>query len=406
MGSRSKPAEFVTPREFGLLYYAKRLIIHQRFGIIQMKKETKLDQERAAVLDPRWRDGALDDLPEGMIIFDAFNRVAYLNPRASAILNRGEASGLGKSAQEIVDELAAQTVQPNETRAGLGALLASEKNYTYEFEIGSPMRRTIAAQSFALRIQPLESVGKGMLLRDVTREREADAMKSRLLSTVSHELRTPLASIKGFVTTLLRQDVKWDNAAQRDFLQIIEDETDRLTEIIDNLLDMSQLEAGALRIAPEPTQLRTIIREVVDEMRMHTEAHWFDVNLPADLPRILADPRRIRQVLHNLLGNAIKYARGGQVAVACEIDRDQIVVSVSDQGEGIAPDYLDKIFERFFQVDDKSTRRVGGAGLGLSISRGIVQAHGGKIWAESPMGHGAVFRFTLPIAPNEASERS
>jgi signal transduction histidine kinase len=229
-------------------------------------------------------------------------------------------------------------------------------------------------------------------------------MKSQLLSTVSHELRTPLASIKGFATTLLRQDVRWDDATQRDFLRIIEEETDRLAEIIDNLLDMSQIEAGALRIAKEPTQLRQLIREVVDEMRMRTEAHYFVVDLPAELPRVLIDPRRIRQVLHNLIGNAIKYSKGGQISVACEVDADDVLVSVSDQGEGIKPEFVDRIFERFFQVDGASTRRVGGSGLGLSISRGIVEAHGGKIWVDSVVGQGSTFRFTLPLASNEANE--
>jgi signal transduction histidine kinase len=167
---------------------------------------------------------------------------------------------------------------------------------------------------------------------------------------------------------------------------------------------MSQIEAGALRIAKEPTQLRQLIREIVDEMRMRTEAHYFVVDLPAELPRVLIDPRRIRQVLHNLIGNAIKYSKGGQISVACEVEADHVVVSVADQGEGIQPQFIDKIFERFFQVDGASTRRVGGSGLGLSISRGIVEAHGGRIWVESVVGQGSTFRFTLPLAPNEAGE--
>jgi signal transduction histidine kinase len=217
-------------------------------------------------------------------------------------------------------------------------------------------------------------------------------------------LRTPLASIKGFATTLLRQDVKWDEATQRDFLRIIEEETDRLTEIIDNLLDMSQIEVGALRTAKEPVQLRQLIREVVDEMRMRTEAHYFVVDLPAELPRVLIDPHRIRQVLQNLIGNAIKYSTRGQITVACEVEGRYVVVSVSDQGEGIPPQYLDKIFERFFQVEGASTRRVGGSGLGLAISRGIIEAHNGRIWAESIAGQGSTFRFTVPLAENEETE--
>jgi len=226
-------------------------------------------------------------------------------------------------------------------------------------------------------------------------------MKSQLLSTVSHELRTPLASIKGFATTLLRQDVKWDDATQRDFLRIIEEESDRLTEIIDNLLEMSQIEAGALRIEKDPMQLRALIRDIVDEMRMRTEAHYFVTDLPALLPRVHADPRRIRQVLRNLLENAIKYTKAGQITITTEVERDQVLISVADQGQGIPAKYLDKIFERFFQVDGASTRRVGGSGLGLAISRGIVEAHAGKIWAENGAPNGSVFRFTLPLASDD-----
>jgi len=141
-----------------------------------------------------------------------------------------------------------------------------------------------------------------------------------------------------------------------------------------------------------------LIRQVVDGMRMRTESHYFVVDLPSEMPRVLADQRRIPQVLTNLIDNAIKYTKRGQITVACEIEPQQILVNVSDQGEGIPPAMLDKIFERFFQVDGASTRRVGGSGLGLSISRGIIEAHRGKLWAESTLGQGTTFRFTLPLA--------
>ncbi|MBI3912914.1 MAG: PAS domain-containing protein [Chloroflexi bacterium] len=345
-------------------------------------------------------DSALANLTDGLILIDSAHRIAFANPRAGTMLD-ARGLGIGAAAEQFIEQIVTQSSNAKAARVQISDALAAESETAVELELTNPPRH-ISARFFPLRA-PRGNLGTGVLLRDVTRERQADAMKSQLLSTVSHELRTPLASIKGFATTLLRQDVKWDEATQRDFLRIIEEETDRLTEIIDNLLDMSQIEAGVLRIAKEPTQLRSIIREVVDEMRMRTEAHWFVVDLPADLPRIIADPRRIRQVLHNLIENAIKYTEGGQITVACEIEPAQVVVSVSDQGAGIASEYSDKIFERFFQMDGKSTRRVGGAGLGLSISRGIIEAHGGRIWVESIVGQGSIFRFALPIAPNETS---
>ncbi len=360
--------------------------------------------ESVGPTDPRLIESALRSLVDGLVLIDSSDHVAFWNPRAEELMRWPSVEMIGRRVDEMIERVAARTSAPDHVRAQLrGALASRAADTTIEMEILPAPARIVAARIFPLSSAEEKKIGSGMILRDMTRERETDAMKSQLLSTVSHELRTPLSSIKGFATTLLRQDVRWDEAAQRDFLRIIEEETDRLTEIIDHLLDMSQIEAGALRIDKAPTQLRTLIREVVDEMRMRTEAHWFVVDLPAELPRVLADPRRIRQVLHNLLDNAIKYSKGGQITIACEMEGENVITSVSDQGEGIPPQFLSKIFDRFFQIDGASTRRVGGTGLGLSISRGIIEAHGGKIWVESVVGQGSTFRFTLPLAESEST---
>lgn len=350
-------------------------------------------------LDPQLLVTAIDSLVDGFALVDSSGHVAYWNPRAHEFLRLPADQMLGTRVEEMIARVAAQTANSETVQNHLHAAFDSPSaDLAFEMQTTLDPPLILSARVFAIR-----DIGTALMLRDVTREREADAMKSQLLSTVSHELRTPLASIKGFATTLLRQDVSWSESEQRDFLRIIEDETDRLTEIIDNLLDMSQLEAGALRVDKEPNQLRSLIRELVDEMRMRTEVHWFIVDLPTELPRVLADPRRVRQVIRNLLDNAVKYSKGGQITVACQLEGDHVIVSVSDQGDGISPQYLSKIFDRFFQVDGKPTRRQGGSGLGLSISRGIVQAHGGKMWAESVVGQGTTFRFTLPLASGESA---
>jgi signal transduction histidine kinase len=360
--------------------------------------------------DPRLLYSASQSLVDGLVLIDAEGIVAFWNLRAEEFLRLPATEMLGQHADVLIARMAERTTSPDTMRPQLqNAFSSRDAHSRVEMEIASePMSGdhalTLEAQFFLLCDLGGCDIGVGLLLHDITRERIADEMKSQLLSTVSHELRTPLASIKGFATTLLRQDVKWDEANQRDFLHIIEEEADRLTEIIDNLLDMSQIEAGALRVAKEPTQLRKLIRRVVDEMRMRTEAHYFVVDLPAELKRVEVDSRRIRQVLVNLIGNAIKYSKGGQITVACELEGDHVLVSVSDQGEGIAPQFVNKIFERFFQVNGASTRRVGGSGLGLAISRGIIEAHNGKIWVESVPGQGSTFRFTLPLADSEAAE--
>lgn len=343
-------------------------------------------------------EDALSSLADGVTLVDETERVAYLNPRAMEFFGMTTGDWLGAKVEDYYAEISrlagrlelVMTLQENARRAS--------HSPEFEFNLRSPHERVLQAKWFALRGDGEHGRVYGILWRDVTHERALDQMKSQLLSTVSHELRTPLASIKGFATTLLRQDVHWDEATQREFLQIIEEESNRLEELIDNLLDMSQIEAGALRIQKEPIQLRRIVREAVDAARRRTETHWFVMDLPAELPRVWGDARRIRQVLNNLLENAVKYSlQGGQITITCELVNEHVVISVADQGSGIPAEYRERIFERFFQVDGAATRQSGGSGLGLAIAKGIIQAHGGQIWVESEPGQGSVFRFTLPV---------
>jgi signal transduction histidine kinase len=209
-----------------------------------------------------------------------------------------------------------------------------------------------------------------------------------------------LASIKGFATTLLREDVDWDETSRHEFLSIIDGESDRLSELIGNLLDMSRIEAGTLRVEPESIDLESIIRQTVAEFQVMTHEHRFEACVASPLPLVWADPRRARQVLRNLVENAVKYSpQGGSITLGAEPEQEFVHVRVADRGLGIEPQHLDHIFDRFYQVDSASTRKVGGAGLGLSICKAIIEAHEGRVWAESQPGVGSVFHFTLPLAP-------
>ncbi|MGB8648063.1 MAG: ATP-binding protein [Anaerolineae bacterium] len=356
-------------------------------------------------LENQLLEGALRSLADGLVVVDAAGRIAFWNARAEEFFGLHAGEWQGADVEGLYRALAGQTDDPDKRmvqfQEGAAAL---DKTPPVDFTVSRPRPRTIAAQWFDLQDDSGRGQGYGILFRDVTREKELDQMKNQLLSIVSHELRTPLAAIKGFATTLLRDDVSWDEATQRDFIKIIDEESDRLGELIDNLLDMSQAEAGILRIDREPVHLRNLVREAKDRVARRSETHWFVVDLPSHLPRVWADPRRVRQVLNNLLENAIKYSPGGgQITITCEVEGEHVVVSVADQGPGIPPEYLDRIFERFFQVDSKSTRKTGGIGLGLSIVKGIVEAHGGRIWAESTPGQGSIFRFTLPFVPESES---
>jgi PAS domain S-box-containing protein len=231
--------------------------------------------------------------------------------------------------------------------------------------------------------------------------READRLKSELLSTVSHELRTPLAAIKGFTSTMLRYGDRLSLAEQREFLNDIEASSDRLAELVGNLLNMSRLEAALLSMEAEPLDLAPLVREEASGFwpRLTGRKQTLHLDVPDRLPLVQADPRRMRQVLANLLDNAAKYTpSGGRVTVRAYAEGPEIVVTVADTGPGIPPEHLNRVFDPFHRVDSGLTRTVGGTGLGLAITRRILDAHGGRIEVDSTLGGGATFTVRVPIS--------
>jgi signal transduction histidine kinase len=226
---------------------------------------------------------------------------------------------------------------------------------------------------------------------------DVSQLQQNIMASLSHEMRTPLASIKGYASALLLDDVAWEPQKVREYLNTIVDGADQLGEIVMDLLDASVIDAGHLKIEKEPTLLARLARRVVDEIEPRTEKHRFLVSFPARFPVVDADAGRIRRVLYNLLDNAVKYsADGGLIVVRAEVSEHEVTISVADQGAGIAPEHLNRLFERFFRVKFASGRHVVGSGLGLPIARNIVEAHGGRIWAESSLGEGTTVSFTLP----------
>ncbi len=227
---------------------------------------------------------------------------------------------------------------------------------------------------------------------------EANRLKAELISTLAHEMRTPLTSIKGYSTALLMDEVTFKPETQLEFLQFIDEECDVLQTLIHDLLESSIIDAGLLRLEPQPVRLPPLMRNVVDDMARRTQIHRFLVDFPEHFPILDADPDRIVQVLRNLLDNAVKYSpEGGLIVVRGEVHEDEVVISVADQGVGLTPEYLNRLFEKFFRAKSSLGRHVAGSGLGLPISRTIVESHGGRIWAESQVGEGTTLHFTLPL---------
>jgi len=227
---------------------------------------------------------------------------------------------------------------------------------------------------------------------------EANRLKGELLSVLAHEMRTPLTSIKGYSTALLMQEASFDPDVQRQFLEIIDEECDTLESLVHDLLESSVIDAGLLKLEPQPVLVPRLVREVIEEIGRRTDQHHFLVDFARDFPIVDADPDRVKQVLRNLLENAVKYSpEGGLVITRGEFTEAEITISVADQGVGISPEHLNRLFDKFFRAESGPGHHVVGSGLGLPIARTIVEAHGGRIWAESTVGQGSTFYITLPL---------
>jgi K+-sensing histidine kinase KdpD len=234
--------------------------------------------------------------------------------------------------------------------------------------------------------------------------RELDAMRTEFLANVSHELRTPLAVIKGSANSLLQPDVIFDEQTRRDFLVSIDKDADTLTRLVDDLLMMSRLEADALEVKRTPLPLHNVVYAIKDRLDTITPRHRLIIDVPRELPPVSIDEGRVCEVITNLVENAVKFSDDNTtIMVSARKGNSGLLVSVKDEGLGIPEEMHEKIFERFFQGDGRKAGRRKGTGLGLAICKGIVEAHGGTVWVESTPGHGATFRFTLPVAEREPS---
>ena len=245
------------------------------------------------------------------------------------------------------------------------------------------------------------------VIQDMTPREEADRLRSEFLGMVSHELRTPLTTIKGSTATVLADTSLFDPAETRQFFRIIDGQADLMRDLINNLLDLTHIEAGALSVAPEPTEVVYLVAEARSTFLWGGSRNGVEVDLAPNLPRIAADQQRVAQVLNNLLSNASKYSPDSStIRVAASLQDGHVAISVTDEGRGVSADQMEGLFRPYSRVDGHDgQRRIAGDGLGLAICKGIVEAHGGRIWAQSDgEGRGSRFTFTIPAAREVASD--
>jgi PAS domain S-box-containing protein len=244
------------------------------------------------------------------------------------------------------------------------------------------------------------------VLRNLTEElTRSDELKSALLASVSHDLRTPLTSIRTATENLLQGDLQWDQVQQREFHLIISEEAARLTRLIEDLLDMARIEAGELRLSMQLGAVAEICGNVLDRCESELRHHRVSIDCSEDLPLVKVDSPLIAEALTHLVENAAKYSpAGSEIVVSARRERDELLISVKDHGPGIGADEFDRVFEKFYRSARVPDEGNTGTGMGLSIARGIIEAHGGRIWVDSEPGRGSVFTFTLDVGDDEVAQ--
>lgn len=331
----------------------------------------------------------LQQMTDGVLIVDAQGRVQLANAASERMFEFEEGQVMGRSLAEAlrhfqIVELWRNTLQSGESQ--IAALEFGPKRLSLQC-IASPLGSTLPGSTL-------------LLFQDLTRLRQLETVRRDFISNISHELRTPLASLKALTETL--QDTALDDPpAARRFLERMDMEVDALAQMVSELLELARIESGKVLLHFKPATPADMVNPAFDRMQLQAERAGVRIELdcPADLPHVLADPPRMLQVLVNLLHNAIKFTPpGGKITLRVRAEGEQVIFGVIDTGVGIPQEDLSRIFERFFKSD--RARTGGGTGLGLAIAKHLVEAHGGRIWADSVETRGSSFYFSLPAFSN------
>jgi two-component system phosphate regulon sensor histidine kinase PhoR len=365
----------------------------RRFAVLEGRRASEVEsaqrrQQQTSVDAKAQQQVLFNSMIEGLLLLDRSQKI-YLANRAFKNFFGLKIELRGKTILEALrlhelDELVLR-------------VQAEGQVFDYELKLPDLTERWLRVNAAVISNSAGEREGMIMVFHDLTRLKQLERTREEFVANVSHELRTPLSLIKGYIETLLDGASNNPEVAER-FLKIIERNTNRLDLLIQDLLTISALESGRMKLTLQPVDLHALAEKVLADL--HARAENRKVALINELPALptRADANRLDQVFANLVDNAIKYGRlGGKVTVSGrKLDEDRLEICVRDDGPGIPPEALDRVFERFYRVDKARSRDQGGTGLGLSIVKHIVQAHGGEVRVESELGKGATFFFTLP----------
>ncbi len=342
-------------------------------------------------------DALLDSAADGILILNADHTIERINAAFEKLYNKSRAEIVGRHHTEIIQwsgEPQGKTLE--EAERGGWPLTPHATLYVE----GDLKRSNLPTLPVGVTYAPLLSAENKLRnvivsVRDITHFRTAEEIKSTFISIVSHELRTPVTLIKGYASTLRRGDAKWDKRTINDSLTVIEEEADRLSKMIDDLLDASRMQTGGLSLNRADVALPALASRVIERLKDQSSKHRLAATFPNHFPIVLADETRLEQVLVNLVSNSFKYAPRGLIEINGSVRPEQVVICVSDEGPGIDARDLPHIFDRFYR-STAAVNKTKGAGLGLYLARAIIEAHGGRIWVDPKPDSGARICFSLP----------
>jgi len=342
-------------------------------------------------------DALLESAADGILILDSNLNIERCNGAFEKLFGQTREEIVGRNHSEIIKWKKEPQGKTLEESVADGWPLTPNATLYVEGDIErpQPLHLPVGITYAPLLSEENKLRNVFVSVRDITHFRNADEIKATFISIVSHELRTPVALIKGYASTLRRDDARWDKHTISDSLQVIEEEADRLSKMIDDLLDASRLQAGGLSLNQADVAIPSLGRRVVDRFAAQSPKHRLVTDFPENFPVIIGDETRIEQVISNLVSNALKYAPKGDIKISGTVRPEQVVICVSDEGTGIEAKDLPHIFDRFYRSTN-AVKQTKGAGLGLYLARAIVEAHGGRIWADPKPDTGARICFSLP----------